>query len=177
MRWDDRLAALAADLQQQAEGLGFAERDLEVAEQARAEYAGVDLCGRLLGSLGRRLELSVTGVGRLEGVLSRVGDGWFLVVGAPGEWAVRLAAVGSVRGLAAGAVPAPARPVTARLGWGSALRGLQELAHGVVLHRLEGTTVRGSAARVGADFVEVVEESGTATVVPFTALAAAGPAS
>lgn len=177
MRWDDRLAALAADLEQQADGLGLAERDIEVAEQGRAEYAAVDLGGRLLGSLGRRLELEVSGVGRIEGSLARVGDGWCLVAGAAGEWAVRMAAVGSVRGLVGQAVPAPARPVTARLGWGSALRGLQDLADGVVLHRLDGTPVRGRVLRVGADFVEVVEDAGVAAVLPFTALAAARPAS
>ena len=64
MRWDERLGGLFDDLEQQAEGLALVERDAEVAEQSRAEYAQVDLAGRALASTGRRLLVAVAGVGR-----------------------------------------------------------------------------------------------------------------
>jgi hypothetical protein len=174
MRWDDRLAEVFDDLEQQAEGLALVERDAEVAEQRRAEYARVDLAGRLHASVGQRLRLSLTGVGPLDAVLSRVGAGWCLLTTGD-DWIVRLAAVGAVRGLLDRAVDPALRPVTARLGIGSALRGVQDGGGEAVLHRVDGSAVRGALGRVGADFVEVrTGEPGGARieVVPFTGLAA-----
>jgi hypothetical protein len=180
MHWDERLADLIDDLQQQAEAATLAERDAEVAEQQRAEYARVDLAGRLQASLGRRLQIGVTGVGQVDAVAVRVGEGWCLIVSTGQEWLVRLAAVGSVRGLAERAVPVEARPVTARLGFGSALRHVQDTRVQTVLHRLDGSLVRGLLGRVGADFCELlvgepgVGEAGPrlTEVVPFAAVAA-----
>jgi hypothetical protein len=72
-------------------------------------------------------------------------------------------------------VAPPLRPVTARLGIGSALRGV-EAGHGEAsLYRLDGSGTRGTLARVGADFVELRggdPERPRVEVVPFTALAA-----
>lgn len=175
MAWEDRLADVIDDLEQQAEGLALAERDAEVAEQSRAEYAVVDLVGRLHASLGRRLLLSVTGVGPVDATVIRVGEGWCLVAAGGHEWLLRLSAVGTLRGLADRAVTAEARPVTARLGFGSALRRIQDVRAETVLHRLDGALARGRLGRVGADFCEVeVGEwgSGVVEVVPFQALAA-----
>ena len=174
MRWDDRLAEVFDDLEQQAEGLALVERDAEVAEQRRAEYARVDLTGRLHASVGQRLWLSVTGVGPLEAVLSRVGEGWCLLT-AGDDWIVRLAAVGSVRGLIDRAVDPGLRPVTGRLGFGSALRGVQDGRGEAVLHRVDGSGVRCALGRVGADFVEVRTGEPAAArveVVPFSTVAA-----
>jgi hypothetical protein len=174
MRWDDRLAEVFDDLEQQAEGLALVERDAEVAEQRRAEYARVDLAGRLHASVGQRLWLSLVGVGPLEAVLSRVGDGWCLVATGD-DWIVRLAAVASVRGLPDRAVDPGLRPVTASLGIGSALRGVQDGRGEAVLHRVDGSAVRGALGRVGADFVEVrtgEQGAGRIEVVPFATLAA-----
>jgi hypothetical protein len=173
MRFDDRLDDLFDDLEQQAEGLALGERDAEVAEQRRWEYAQVDLASRLFGSVGGRLLVTVAGVGAVDGRLRRVGDGWCLLDAGAREWIVRLAAVGSLRGLGDRAVAPPGRSVTARLGVGSALRGVAETRADTVVHRTDGSLLRGVLGRVGADFVELrVGEGGQVEVVPFGALAA-----
>jgi hypothetical protein len=170
MRWRDRLGDVLDDLEQQAEGLALAARDVEVAEQSRAEYAHVDLSARLHGSLGRRLRLAVRGVAPLEGALSGVGVGWVLLDMGAAEWVVPLAAVVSWRGLADRGVPAETRPITARLGLASALRRVAEERDEVLLHCVDGSLTRGVVTRVGADFVELrVRDT---EVVPFAALAA-----
>jgi hypothetical protein len=172
MRWEERLLDLFDDLEQQADGLALAERDALVAEQSRAEYAGVDLAARLAASVGARVWLDVQGVGGLDGVLRRTGDGW-LVLGAGAQaWVVRLAAVRRARGLSEGAVDAAARPLTARLGLASALRGLAETRLEAVLHGTDGQVTRAVLGRVGRDFVEVRPADGPVEVVPFAAVAA-----
>jgi hypothetical protein len=175
MRWDDRLGDLIDDLEQQADGLALAQRDAEVAELARAEFAQVELCTRLHGSLGRRLLLDVGGLGVVEGVLRRVGSGWCLIDGGAQEWLVRTGGVRSLRGLADRGLPAPALPVTARLGMGSALRGLADAHVEAVLHRVDGAVRRGRLERVGADFLDLrTGEAGAGYLeaVPFQAVAA-----
>lgn len=175
MRWDQRLGDLFDDLEQQAEGLAFAERDTEVAEQRRAEYAQVDLAARLHASVGARLLVTVTGVGPLDGVLRRVGEGWFLLEAGAQDWVVRLSSVASVRGLSERGLPASARPLTARLGWASAVRGVAETGTEAVVHRGDGSMSHGVLGRVGADFVEVRTgdgEFGYLETVPFGALTA-----
>jgi hypothetical protein len=145
-----------------------------VAEAVRAEYSQVDLASRLFASLGAPLRLSVTGVGTVAGRLGRAGEGWCLLDSGAQEWVVRLAAVTTLRGLTDRAAGA-SRPVTARLGLGSVLRGLAESRAETLLHRTDGSTLQGVLGRVGADFVEV-EASGDLDVyvdaVPFAALAA-----
>ncbi len=160
--WEERLLGLFDDLEQEAEGLALADRDLEVAELGRAEYAAVDLAARVHASVGLDVELHVVGVGRMSGRLAAAGRDW-LLVGGPGarptqEWLVRLAAVTAAEGLSERAVPEPARGVAARLGTGSALRRLAESREPVLLTRLDGTATRGRLRRVGADFVEVLPE-------------------
>jgi hypothetical protein len=175
MRWDERLEHLFDDLEQQAEGLVLADRDAEVAEQSRAEYAQVDLAGRLHASAGRLLTVAVTGVGTVEARLARAGEGWCLLDVGRQEWIVPLPAIGSVRGLADRAEPPEVRPVTSRLGLSSALRGVADSRASAVLHGRDGSLTRGVLDRVGADFVEVRVGEGLAgyrLAVPFGALAA-----
>jgi hypothetical protein len=155
MDWDDRLLALFDDLEQQAEGLALAARDTEVAELSRAEYAGVDLTSRLHGSVGHRLGLVVSGLGRLDAEVVRVGSDWCLTRDGLHEWLVRVAALERVTGLAEQAVDARHRPLGARLGFGSALRGVAEDALPVLVYLRGGESVRGVVHRVGADFVEL----------------------
>jgi hypothetical protein len=173
MRWDERLEGLFDDLEQQAEGLALSERDALVAEQRVAEYARVDLAARLHGSVGTRLGCEVVGVGRVEGGLSRVGDGWLLLETDHEEWLVRLYAVLALHGLSERAVAADLRRVTARLGVASALRQVAEDCAEVLVHLIDGRTLRVLLGRVGADFVEVAD-AGTrqVSVLPFTAVAA-----
>ena len=172
MRWDE---GLFDDLEQQAEGLALAARDAEVAEQTRAEYARVDLDSRLHGSRGARLLLEVAGVGRVDGVLARAGAGWCLLDDGRHDWLVVVSAIGSLRGLAERGIPAAVRPVTARLGLASALRGVAEARGEVLVHRADGSTVRGGVGRVGADFLEVLvgePRAGYAETVPLAAVTA-----
>jgi hypothetical protein len=180
MRWEERLLDLFDDLEQQAEGIALAERDALVAEQSRAEYAAVALADRLHASVGARLVLDVGGLGRLDGQLVRAGDGWCLLDVEGVDWVVVTAAVRAVRGLHdAGRAPGT-RPLTARLGLGSALRGLAEDRGDVALHRRDGSACRGRLGRVGRDFVEVLAGADSSDVagraqlevLPFGTLAA-----
>ncbi|MGZ6803539.1 MAG: hypothetical protein ACXVFU_10830 [Nocardioidaceae bacterium] len=179
MRWEERLLAVFDDLEQQAEGLALAERDAAVAELAAAEYAHVDLASRLHGSVGLPLTLDVTGHGAVAGVLARAGADWLLVEdpAGRGEWLVRLAAVTEVRGASPAARSVEARGPGARLGLGSALRGLAEERAEVRLARLDGSRLAGYVGRVGADFLELREprpdraQAEGARLVPFAALA------
>lgn len=179
MRWDERLGDLfgdhSGDPEQQAEALARVERDAEVAEQSRAEYARVDLAGRMQASTGRRLLVVVTGVGALDATLARAGAGWCLLDDGRQEWIVAMHAVGSVRGLSARASPPETRPLTSRLGLSSALRTVAGSRGEAVLHGLDGAVLRGALERVGADFVEARVGEGRHShlvVVPFGALAA-----
>lgn len=179
MRWEERLLDLFDDLEQQAEGLALTERDALVAEQSRAEYAAVGLADRLHASAGSRLLVDVLGVGVLDATLVRAGEGWCLLDVAGQEWVVVVSALRSVRGLVDGGVGPGARPLTAGLGLGSALRGVAEGRAEVLLHSVDGPAVRGTLGRVGRDFVEVLvtSEAGDGfrrhvEVVPFATVAA-----
>jgi hypothetical protein len=175
VRWDERLGDLFDDLEQQAEALVLAERDAEVAEQSRAEYAQVELADRLHASTGRRLLLAVAGVGPLEGALTRTGAGWLLLDDGRHEWIVATPAVASLRGLSGRALGPEVRPVTSRLGLSSALRGVADARADAVLHQRDGSLTRGHLARVGADFVEVgvgQDGGGHTLTVPVGTLAA-----
>jgi hypothetical protein len=178
MRWHDGLDALFNDLEQQAQGLHLAERDAELAERSRAEYAQVALAGRLQASIGCEVRLDVRGLGAVAGVVTRVGRDWMAVQ--PTEpavtWIVRTAALGRVRGLSPRSVSEEARPAVARLGLASVLRGLAEGASPVVVQHLDGTQARAQVLRVGADFVEVEHGDGggrpVTDVLPFSGIAA-----
>jgi hypothetical protein len=158
MAFEESLRTLFEDLEQQAEGLALAERDAELAERGAAEYAEITLEARLHASVGRGVTVTVTGLGLVEGTLSRVATGWFLLetpTVPPREWVVVTGAVGSVTGASERAVSKEARPVTARLGLRSALRGLATDGGEVLVHARDGTVVRGTLGRVGADFMEL----------------------
>ncbi len=174
MSWERALLELFDDLEQQAEGLALANRDADVAELARAEYAEVDLESRLHASLDQDVELQVRGAGALRGRLARVGTGWCLLAttGAPGgETVVLTGTVLGARGLAAGARPEPLRGVASQLGIGSVLRRLAEHGSRVTVVRGDGERRSGVLARVGADFLELADE-GRLELVPFGALVA-----
>lgn len=163
MRRADSLGDVFEDLEQQAEGLHLAERDAELVDRSRSEYAQVTFAARLHASVGRAVTLTVTGVGRLDGTLARAGVDWCLVetpaTPTAQEWVVAVPAVSRAGGLSERAVNESARSVVARLTMRSALRGIADSRAEVLLHHLDGSQVRGRLARVGADFVEVVTAS------------------
>ena len=96
--WDERLFDLLDDLEGQAEALYAVEREAELADRSRAEYAAVTLASRLMASAGDEVALDLAGVGRVAGALQRIGTGWCLVRADGSDWLVLLDAVVSVDG-------------------------------------------------------------------------------
>ncbi len=171
--WEERLLALFDDLEQQADALLGTEREMEVAERARSEYAAVTLSTRLMAAREQDVSLGVEGVGPVTGRLHRVAADWCLLGSRGQDWIVRLAAVGMVRGLPPRAVSEAAWPVTARLGVGSALRRVAEDGEECRLRLRDGTAYDARLGRVGADFVEaLIGEQREPVVVRFAALSA-----
>jgi hypothetical protein len=162
------------DLEMQAEGLHLADRALEVGELTVAQYAEVELIGRLHASTGRSVRVGVAGGLELHGRLTAVGADWLLVTDGTGNvWFVHVGAVAVLGGIAPGTMPEEARPLTARLALRSALRRLAEDRQPCTLHLPGGRTVQGNLTHVGADFA-VVRQTGTGEelTVPVAAIAA-----
>jgi hypothetical protein len=179
MRWDD----LFRDLEAQLEAAASAELDAEVADRVRREAALLGLVDRARAAVGHPVVLRVLGAGPVDGVLADVGSQWLLVAETGGrEVLVPLTAVVSLVGLRAWSeVPGSAGQVFARLGLGSALRGIARDRLPVQVGLTDGSVVSGTVDRVGADFVEVSEhgpgeprrrsEVAAVRTIPFGALA------
>lgn len=173
MTWEEELFSLFDDLESQASAAYALDREAEIADRSRSEYAQVTLAGRLMASVGMELVVDVRGVGPVRGTLDRVAKGWFLLSGPAADWVVPQAAVGTVTGASERAVPEVAWSAVARLGLGSALRRLAESGERCLLHRLDGVRLEGALRRVGADFVEVLTgEPARVVLVGYDALAA-----
>jgi hypothetical protein len=171
--WEEQLFSALDDLEQQAEALYDAERDLDLADRSRSEYAQVTMDSRLMASLDAALTLELRGVGRVSGTLQRLGTGWCLLHGAGQDWIVRTAAITVVHGMSPRSVPEVAWSPVTRLGLGSALRRLAEAGERCVLHLVEGAQHEVVLTRVGRDFVEGANTGDRTVVVPFVALSAA----
>jgi hypothetical protein len=152
--WDERLFAFLDDLEQQAQALYDADRESELADRARSEYAAVTLVSRVMASLDHEVVLDVRGVGTVAGRLQRAGPDWCLVHGSAQDWVVRLGAVRSVEGASERSVPDVAWSPVSRLGLGSALRRLADTGTACRVHSIDGTVWESCLTRVGADFVE-----------------------
>ena len=174
MSWDERLFDLLDDIEGEAEGLYAVERDAELEDRSRAEYATVPLATRLMASVGRRVSFEVEGVGRVAGELRGVGSGWCLVHDQGRDALVPCAALVSVEGLSERALPEVAWSPVARLGLGSALRRLAEEGAPCVVLTRSGGRHDVVLLRVGADFVEAegVGEKAPRVMVALGALAA-----
>ncbi|KQY56253.1 hypothetical protein [Nocardioides sp. Root140] len=173
MTWEADLFAYLDDLEGEAGAVFDAERQIEVADRARAEYSSVDAAGRLMASVGSDVALRVTGLGALRGRLVRVATGWCLVESGQQEWIVRLAAISMMQGISPRSVPHDAWPVTAKLGLRSALRRISESQERCGLRMLDGAQYDVVPVRVGADFVEaVMGEQRELHLFTFEALAA-----
>lgn len=179
MRWDD----LFRDLEAQLEAADTAELEAEVADRTRREGAALALVDRARAAAGGRVSVRALGVGPIEGVLRQVGSQWLLLDEDGGRQAVLpLAAVLSLTGLTVwSAVPGSGGQVFARLGLGSALRGIARDRAPVTVSLLDGSVLSGTLDRVGADFVELSthaagevrrrERVTSVCAVPFAALA------
>lgn len=177
MGWERSVLALLDDLEQQAEGLHLVERDLEVADRTRAEYARVGLASRLHAVAGRPVRLTLLGGLSLTGTVPRTGADWLLLTDTTGrEWIVRQGALAVLQGASSRAVPDGALGVLRRLSLRSVLRRLAEEDADCLLHLVDGSRLEGRLLRLGEDFAEVRLADGPSEpgydLVPLTALAA-----
>jgi hypothetical protein len=172
MSWELELFAVLDDLEGQASALWEAEREAELVDRARTEYAAVTLASRLMASRGRTVALDLPHLGRIEGSLDRVGDGWCLLGGAGQDWIVPLPAVTAVHGAAERSVPEVAWSPVDRLGLRAALRRVADAGSRCLLHLRDGSRHEARVERVGADFLEVRDTAGGTLLVPYAALVA-----
>lgn len=171
MRWE----LLFDDLEGQITAAEDADQEAELRDRMRSELGRLRLVDRLRGSLGRTVDVQVTG-DRLRGPLRRVGADWFLVEPHPGtEVLLPVAAVLVVRGIGPrSAEPGSEGLVTARLDLRHALRGLSRDRSAVRARLIDGSNLVGVITRVGSDHVEFAEDArrpADSEVVPLTALA------
>jgi len=171
MSWEHELFALFDDLEGQAAAAWEADREAELADRARTEYGSVTLASRLMASRGEPLSIDLPHVGRLEGRLDRVGEGWLLLSGQGQDWIVPLRWIVAVRGTSARSVPEVAWSPVDRLGLRAALRRLSDAAARCVLHLVDGTRHEAYVERVGTDFMEADGSRGQ-LLVPYDALVA-----
>ena len=172
MSWEHELFALFDDLEGEASALWEADREAELADRARSEYASVTLAGRLMASRGSDVALDLPHVGRVEGRLDRVGPGWCLLSGRGQDWIVPLGSVVGVHGASGRSVPEVAWSPVDKLGLGAALRRLADAEARCLLHLADGTSHEAYVIRVGADFAECRGGSGEVLLVPHAGLVA-----
>lgn len=172
MSWEHELFALFDDLEGQAAAAWEVDREAELADRARSEYGSVTLASRLMASRGEAVTIDLPHVGRVEGRLERVGEGWVLVSGRGQDWIVPLRPVLTVRGVSARSVPEVAWSPVDRLGLRAALRRLSDAAARCVVHLVDGSRHEAYVVRVGADFLEARDAAGGELLVPYAALVA-----
>lgn len=176
MSWEHELFALFDDLEAQAAAAWEADREAELADRARTEYASVTLASRLMASRGRTVAIELPHVGRLEGRLDRVGESWCLLNDRAQDWIVPLRSVVGVRGASPRSVPEVAWSPVDRLGLRAALRRLSDARARCLLHLGDGSRHEAYVERVGADFLEcrtAGEAAGDGLLlVPYDALVA-----
>jgi hypothetical protein len=172
MSWEEQLFSVLDDLEAQAEALYDAERDLELADRSRSEYARVTLTSRLMASLDADLTLELRGLGRVSGTLQRVGTGWCLMHGSGQDWIVRSEAIHAVHGASSRSVPEVAWSPVTRLGLGSALRRLADAGERCLAHLVDGSSLELVITRVGQDFLEGRGPGDRSQLVAFSGLTA-----
>ena len=172
MSWEHELFALFDDLEGQADALWQADREAELVDRARSEYAAVTLASRLMASRGDAVALDLPHVGRVQGRLDRVGEGWCLLGAAGQDWIVPLHAVVAVHGAAGRSVPEVAWSPVDRLGLRAALRRIADAGARCLVHLADGTRHEAYVERVGADFLEGRDTSGAVVLVPYSGLVA-----
>ena len=172
MGWETELFAMFDDLEGQAAALWEADREAELADRARSEYAAVTLASRLMASLDAPVALELPGLGRLEGRLARVGESWCLVCASGQDWIVPLRQALVVHGASERSVPEVAWSPLHRLGLASALRRLADAGTRCLLHTVDGSRHEAYVERVGADFLECRTAADGRVLVPFEGIVA-----
>ena len=172
MSWEHELFALFDDLEGQAAAAYEADREAELADRARTEYASVTLASRLMASRGEHVTIDLPSVGRVEGRLARVADTWLLLSGRGQDWIVPLRWVTTVRGASTRSVPEVAWSPVDRLGLRAALRRLADAEARCLIHLADGTRHEAYVERVGADFLQARDATGAQVLMAYDALVA-----
>lgn len=172
---DERMFEFLDDLDAEADIAFGAQQALEVADQARAEYASVTLNARLMAAVGSEVSLGVVALGTIRGQLSAVAGSWVLLRMPQRSWLIPTTALLWSDGVPAHAVAELAWPRTAQLGLGSVLRRMAEDSAQVQVVLRDDSRLEGEWRRIGADFAELATAEGRRLVlVPFAAIAAVG---
>ncbi len=151
MRWD----ALFDDLESQLEAATSARQESEIRDRTRAEHARITLVQRLSGQRGALIGVATSGGRHLSGTLTNVGSQWLALSVEGRSVIVPISSLETVRGLRR-SVGQPLGVVQARLGLGSALRGLSRDRVQVTLWVGAPSSRRsGVIDRVGADFLDL----------------------
>ena len=175
MRWE----RLFEDLEAEADEASRAERNDEVADRTWREVGRQQLTDRLRAAAGREIVVRVSGAGAVRGSVASTGNGWVLVDEISGTQTLvptrHVIAVGGLGRKAA--VPGSEGRVGARLGLSYALRGISRDRVRVILALVDGGTLTGIIARVGADFLDLAPAEGAdqgqaraLTAVPLNAI-------
>lgn len=181
MRWED----LFADLEGQLAAAESAELAAEVADRTRREAARLLLADRLAANVGAALTVRLVNGDVVAGRLTSYGPDWVLLDDETGRSVlVPATAVSWLTGLSrASADPSRARGVESKLDLRYALRRLVRDRGTLLLAFADGSRVTGTLLRVGADFVEAVEETHRGETrtppvrtIPLTALCLLRPA-
>ena len=172
MEWDEGLFAFLDDLEGRAEALYDAERETDLVDRSRTEYAAVTLASRLMASLAPTSSSTCSGSVRSPVCCS--GSARLVPRPRRGAGLGGPARGGRGRGRCLRAVRSPRSPghPVARLGLGSALRRLADAGERCVVHATDGTAREAVVARVGADFVEVSMGEGRSLLLARDAIAA-----
>jgi len=156
VRWE----ALFDDLEAQLDTAEAAELGAEVSDRTRRELARLGLDDRARAAVGATVVLGLGPAGTAQGVLTRVGAGWWLLAGAGAQLLVPTGGIGWVTGLPAPATePESVGVVAARLTLAYALRGIARDRSPVTVVLRDGGAVTGTIDRVGADFIDVAEHA------------------
>lgn len=177
MRWDE----LFADLEGQFNAAGREGLEHEVTERARVELVSLGLIDRIRGTAGASIRCWTCNGELYQGVVSHVGDDWFLLTSGTRSVLIPVASVQRMSGLSATSVRRPS-PVGRPLA--SVLRMLARDRALVAVHLAHGTgslapLLEGVFDRVGSDYVELALRAdgdlgggttGGSCVLPFAAL-------
>jgi hypothetical protein len=159
---DDLVRWLEDDLAAQAHAWGAADRDAELADRLRTEWARTPVADRWRAAArdAVAVEVEVEGAGQLVGEVVDVGADHAALRGERGQrtW-VATRAVRQVQGLPASAVR-PATEVEGRWTLAAVLRRLGAAGEPLVLVRRDGAVLAGVVALVGADHVDVLPDGG-----------------
>ncbi|MGR0159499.1 hypothetical protein [Paenarthrobacter nitroguajacolicus] len=180
MRWD----SLFSDLEAQFSAERVLETESEIADRARVELAGIELCDRLRGAVGAEIKIVLVDGNIVRGRLSHVGSEW-LVLSEGRQWFVPYSSVLSYQGLGRVALK-PSSRMQQSLGIASALRVLARDRSEVAVHLTartgDGSKLHGVLDRVGRDHFDLaviphgeVRRAGNVSAivtVPFSSLAA-----